>query len=631
MKKRLLLLSLALLACLALSAPVWAAGAELGVNKNGVVTAEASAGNQLFIASYDPATGRFLGLVKSGGTVRRGVTALKAIETDASFAPQKAAKTVLVVSTANGTAKGGSYDGVAITADASGTVTLENISVTGKITVYGGSALVLKNCSVPAVTANTDLAIMTSGTTTVPDIFTDLASEPSVSVNGVAASVSVPDGVRRATLAVNASNIQVKWPAKEGYNGDYYYSLNGGTPQKAYSWSDPYSGTEAFNVNNLVSTANPGSLSFAILLGADGETWAEGTNLITFTASGVTPNVSIRGQEDGTYAISSPAGYSMFRYILKSPDGGNIYSSQTTSGSINYVAPYTGCTFEVKGLNWTQTGNDLASLAVSISNTQIGVGFVPYDFSSLEATVTSEAEFNTAMNKGGTVRLGGDVKITNCSIERGGDVTLNLNGFTLDIGNQNTLSVTNGKGVRIIDSSEGKTGRVAGSAGISGGSGAALICEGCTLERVYFGRSSGVSGRELRLSEATICNLSVYNISNVVISGGTYGSIGENGSGLTFFQTTATVSGAVIHKGLRLYQQSNISVENASVRDSITVDNSTLTLNGTEVTLDEGTTWFNLLVQNGGSLTTDSDLSDYIGKHIVNTPNGDGTWTITQA
>ena len=96
--KKMLSFTLALALGLALCVPALAEGESaasqptLSVAKDGTVSAE----NATYIASYDPATGQFLGLVEPGSRVARDLL-LKAMHTDSSHAPLSECAAALVI------------------------------------------------------------------------------------------------------------------------------------------------------------------------------------------------------------------------------------------------------------------------------------------------------------------------------------------------------------------------------------------------------------------------------------------------------------------------------------------------------------------------------------------------------
>ncbi len=188
--KKLTLLLAALLACAALTVTALAAGPALTVNGDGVPTVSDVTGSRTFLAAYATNTGRFLGIASTQEGLTRN-TALKAIQLNANFAPQGAARSVLVITEPGSTVSGGAYDQVVVTrAVGSGAVSLFGVSVSEGVTVWGGSSLTLNGCAVSKVTVNTArLAITTSGTADSVSVFTDSTAAPTVTVNGVTAQI----------------------------------------------------------------------------------------------------------------------------------------------------------------------------------------------------------------------------------------------------------------------------------------------------------------------------------------------------------------------------------------------------------------------------------------------------------
>ena len=139
MKKRLIgiLLSLALLLALC-PAALAAEAPELAVDGEGGVSASATEGENLFLASYDPLTGQFLGIVDPAENAGGGNMLLKAIQTDGEYLPVSDSRTVLVIAEEGTEIEGGAYDEVVVTAAlGDGAVTLRDVTATD-ITLYGG-------------------------------------------------------------------------------------------------------------------------------------------------------------------------------------------------------------------------------------------------------------------------------------------------------------------------------------------------------------------------------------------------------------------------------------------------------------------------------------------------------------
>ncbi len=139
MKKQFIgiLLCFALLLALSLSAAAVDAP-ELDVAGDGGISAAAGEGSELFLASYDPVTGQFLGFLDPAGETGGGNVLLKAIQSDGDYRPVSESRSVLVISEGGTEYEGGVYDEVVVTsALGEDTVTLRNMTVQN-VTLYGG-------------------------------------------------------------------------------------------------------------------------------------------------------------------------------------------------------------------------------------------------------------------------------------------------------------------------------------------------------------------------------------------------------------------------------------------------------------------------------------------------------------
>ena len=179
MKKRTRMILAALVLALLLAAAAAAAEApDLTVDGGGRVDFRGPAGETLYLAAYDPATGRFLGLLENGSLVRDSA-ALKLIAVNAAYQPTEEAARVLVISGPGTYGSGGfdAYDQVVVTAGADGKVTLENLTV-GSLTVYGGGDLDLKD-----VTVTGELRVETAGE---PESLRSLRGSPAAGTTAAA-------------------------------------------------------------------------------------------------------------------------------------------------------------------------------------------------------------------------------------------------------------------------------------------------------------------------------------------------------------------------------------------------------------------------------------------------------------
>ena len=142
MKRRTLNLLLCLILMLALI-PTAAAAVrepELEADGGGSITGTGDENGTLYLASYDPLTGRFLGVRHSGDTVAGEDAVVKAIQADENSAPLSDTRSLLLI--------GRDYDRVVVTSSAAGAVTLKDMNILGDLVVCAGVDVTLDGTNV---------------------------------------------------------------------------------------------------------------------------------------------------------------------------------------------------------------------------------------------------------------------------------------------------------------------------------------------------------------------------------------------------------------------------------------------------------------------------------------------------
>lgn len=476
-----------------------------------------------------------------------------------------------------------------------------------------------KHCSVCNIVITAQETVAANGHTWDEGVVT---TEPTGETEGVRTyTCTVCGGTKTETIpAASAGNawitaypasVQLNWTPKPDYDG--YYYVNGSNVGSSSSK----------NLNaDILSCAAGNTLSYTIETdnGSEKELWIEISDIVNVEKADGTPDITITGQEDGSYLFTPNNGYAgIYGYALKTPEGDTILQNSLRSGvALQYVAPYDGCTFEVSEVSW-EAGTELEHLTVKISESGI-FSFTPYNFSGVTATVTNEAEFSEAMNRGGTVTLGNDFEINNCRITRGGDVTLDLNGHTITL-IYNAMSIEHGKNVKIIDSVGG--GAILGTQLIVS-SGSSLTCEGGEYAGINSGAASGYAQvRSVTLTNVT-ADVNLNRTEYVTISGGAFTSL------LVSRCVDVMISEADM-KSLTLSDCPNVQVSSCGMEH-------TLISNGTSATFSDVTmagTMINgldvrdstLVIENG---SYNCDPSAYVDTEIYDiAQDGDGNWIVT--
>lgn len=430
--------------------------------------------------------------------------------------------------------------------------------------------------------------------------------------NQVWASISAPSTYTHSTATaqlqptIYAQNgiLRLDWPRKDGYSGNYYVNgTNVGNTWFYHLVNTVRAATEDGSYSYTVSTSNEDGTSL--------EPWATGEGILTVRFdSSITPNVTIQGQSDGSYLFTPQDGFTgAYEYQLYSPDNELIHAYYVGAGKTASVAPYEGCYFKVRQLGWP-LGNTLPEVTVTVSDWVEIDEFTPYNFTATNATVTDEESFRNAVNAGGTVTLADDITITNTRITQGGPVTVDLKGYTLDLGSQNSLSVTNGKTITFRDSSPQKTGEILGEIMADGKS--SLTLDGITLSQSGSVVPLVVNGaRALAIQNSTVGNVNIQEVGSVTVSGTTFTS------GVDVFASTAVFTGCSLadeNQRFALWNGAQVTFYGFTVADP--------TVNKIQVSESQLTI---------GAGTYNFDPQTITGATIAGTVTAgeNGTWTVT--
>ena len=406
----------------------------------------------------------------------------------------------------------------------------------------------------------------------------------SVSDDGLTASYTVnqrgdwtacsSESAAKAWINATESNLKLEWTPKKDYDGVYF--VNGESVGRGTTYPLPAL---------IRNAAKDGKYSFTISIKEDANS-AELTSYITLenavTVSidtAKTPNVAIKGLEDGNYEFESQNGFTgIYDYDLCAPDGTVIREWWVKAGGTAALAPYEGCKFKVRELSWTETGNELSAITIKASS-EGTFGFKTFVSSELSVTVTDESTFSDAVNKDEkvTVTLNNDITIENTQINRGGDVEIDLNGHTLDLGASNSLAI--GKAVKFTDSSVKKTGTIAGAAGIRCDAGSMLDLYGITVARVTDGgKMRGITIENCKVTYLIqLTNANEMNVVNTDFSGDVQVKIYNS----TASFDRCTFDGGSDQNILQLNGDANVTLDNATFSSgtvSLTGSNNTLTL-----------------------------------------------------
>ena len=436
------------------------------------------------------------------------------------------------------------------------------------------------------------------------------------------------------SIYATSSILRMDWEAKPDYTGNYY--VNG---------KNVYTSTFYHLLNDVVAATEPNVYSYTISTtndnGATLTEWAKVENILTIQFDeSKTPDVEILGQADGTYKLVPKNGFTgLYKYELYAPDGTFLYKWRAAANGTIKVAPYEGCYFMVQEVNYP-LGKGLENVTATISSSE-RFSFTPYDFTDTKVTITEndETALANALNAGGTVTLESDVTINNIRVEQGGDVVLDLNGHNITMGS-NTLEISRGKVISIIDSSE-KAGVINGAISPTGKSSVAL--DGITLLAETMVEFNPNGARNITVSNCTIGSIGLHNVEKADISNTVLDD------SVDVYNTLATFTNC-IYDETNTAHWFNIN-ENASVvlndmrfkasantlhvrKGDLTINSGTYTYTGVDTNQD----LIYVDVDNGGTCTIKGGTYNYdpsadtgvtIGDGCIVNNNGDGTWTVT--
>ena len=435
-------------------------------------------------------------------------------------------------------------------------------------------------------------------------------------------------------VSVFAGNIlRLEWTPKEGYTGNYYVNgvSNGTSP-----WY--------FMTNLARNATESGVYSFVIQTSDDGgktlDTWATATDILQIVMEPTaTPDLTIAGQADGYYKFVPNDGFTgIYDYVMQDPDGNQIRAWYAAPNSNAAEAPYAGCTFAVREIGWAN-GTTSGPVRVTIGTESRSFAFTPYDFSETEITITSnnETALTNALCAGGVVKLDSDVSITNSRLARGGDVVLDLNGHTIDVGSSNSWTVESGKKLTIIDSSVAGSGAIVGKAGISVNKGCALVCDGIELARVY----TGDGARQVALNNCKVTYTAAFRkTKNISLNNTEFACEIQ----LNFHDSSAVLQGCQLNgnNGLSAMDlHGNCDI----VLNDTTIEAAYILLNGGKLTINSGEfiddpywndqhVMFNFqnaasqVVITGGSFNFDP--SAYVAEGYAAVASATGGWAVTK-
>ena len=440
----------------------------------------------------------------------------------------------------------------------------------------------------------------------------------------------------KALINATAYNIQLLWDAKAGATAYYLNGTTRATDPSAY-----------IMYGHIINKDAACKISFTIEAETSGtrETWIEAKDIVNIIVDETKqPDVSIIGQEDGSYKFVANNGYTgLYSFQVLDPEGNLISSNNVKAGATTTVAaPSEGCTFNVREVSWP-VGTGQENLDVTFSAFK-SFGFTPYDFSSVTTEVHNQDELVAALNKGGTVILMNDIDGTYFTVSSGGDVILDLNGYTITL--TSSASFSAGKTATIVDNSEAKTGKIL--------NGNVSVVQGCNVrfEAGEYTRIYASGAGSVYLGDISVANTVSLTDTKVIIEGGSYGGIALSGC------KDAHIAGAstVLENGSTLFltNGTNAVVENCEITGKANIDQSTAIFRNATLTGDSNvvyvygadaslsvesgnytcnTSYGKLFYVSGGTLTIsggtfNQDPSAYVSAGHTATDNGDGTWTV---
>ena len=395
--------------------------------------------------------------------------------------------------------------------------------------------------------------------------------------------------------------------------------------------------------------------------------WARLNNAVTIK-EGSSVDMGIIGQADGSYKFETnvPANTGrMFVFEMVDSDGNRIsgyngyYGDSSTTDRRIYVmpnetinvAPYEGCTFNVYQYDWT-IGANLNTIEVTRSYKK-NIPFVAYEGFVAETEVRTEAEFTAAINKSGTVKLMSDITLAYepgklaVYANRGGAVTLDLNGYNLHLDQNINFNIENGKQMTIKNGTI--TGYVAGEyEDVEGVNSSSKIMVGTgsyfeLLNGTYVNVEATPS-ESIVIKDAVINGYVVASAPQVTIENVTADSVTIDGKDDNVEVKNSTMSYLKISNGNNAQVSGITGLKDAVIYDGVVEFNDVTMTDGyidaymdAVLIINSGdyrrrseyglfSTGFNTIIINGGTFNFDPEK--YLGEDKTATANGDGTWTV---
>ncbi|MBR4879240.1 MAG: hypothetical protein IKU13_05360, partial [Clostridia bacterium] len=355
-----------------------------------------------------------------------------------------------------------------------------------------------------------------------------------------------------------------------------------------------------------------------------------------------------------------------FVFEMVDPDGNRIsgyngyYGDSSTTDRRIYVmpnetinvAPYEGCTFNVYQYDWT-IGANLNTIEVTRSYKK-NIPFVAYEGFVAETKVTTEAEFTAAINKSGTVKLMSDITLAYepgklaVYANRGGAVTLDLNGYNLHLDQNINFNIENGKQMTIKNGTI--TGYVAGEyENVEGVNSSSKIMVGTgsyfeLLNGTYVNVEATPS-ESIVIKDAVINGYVVASAPQVTIENVTADSVTIDGKDDNVEVKNSTMSYLKISNGNNAQVSGITGLKDAVIYDGVVEFNDVTMTDGyidaymdAVLIINSGdyrrrseyglfSTGFNTVIINGGTFNFKPE-DDYLGEGKKATANGDGTWTV---
>ncbi len=155
-------------------------------------------------------------------------------------------------------------------------------------------------------------------------------------------------------------------------------------------------------------------------------------NVVDVVVEGTAPSVTVVGQADGTYIISSASGSnSGYLYHLKNADEKTIVKGYTATGIVK-MSPTAEDTLYVQSIN-AEIAADAMSVDITLSPMATVDSITYCEAPTTTTEVDTLDELVSALNKGGNIQLTADVTTEEMIyISTGPEARLNLNGYKID-------------------------------------------------------------------------------------------------------------------------------------------------------------------------------------------------------